>query len=147
MTNEIPLTECDDATLAAIAEQIPVDRLVAEIQRRQLIAPVVSGNVPLPLIGETVPMDESGSSSGFEVIPARSPVAHVRVKPVGWKLVPIEPTLDMVMAGETAWERGLDARLDAKPRIEYPSEAAVELAARVAYRAMINAAPSPEISE
>ncbi len=66
---------------------------------------------------------------------------------VGWKLVPIEPTLDMVMAGEDAYERGLDARLDASPRIEYPSEEKVALASRVAYRAMINAAPSPENAE
>jgi len=30
-------------------------------------------NIPRPLIGETVPIDESGSSSGFEVTPTRSP--------------------------------------------------------------------------
>lgn len=71
-----------------------------------------------------------------EVIAANS------AAPDRWKLVPTEPTIEMVMTGEKVWNDQLDKRLDDSDRQGYPSEKNVELCARVAYRAMLNAAPS-----
>jgi hypothetical protein len=58
-----------------------------------------------------------------------------------WQIVPKEPTLEMVMAGEEAYDRQLDVRLVITPRHAYPSEANAELCSRVSYRAMLAAAP------
>lgn len=61
-------------------------------------------------------------------------------------MVPVEPTADMVIAGEDAWDAQLDKRLFAKeegePFAAYPSEETHELCSRVAYRAMLAAAPA-----
>ena len=61
--------------------------------------------------------------------------------------VPAEPTPEMVLAGEEAWDAQLDARLEAKAAAEkasdpskfavWPSEETHELCARAAYRAML----------
>lgn len=64
-----------------------------------------------------------------------------------WQLVPIEPTKDMVLTGEDAYVDQLDNRLDCKDRKEWPSEENCELPARVAYRAMLSAAPEPDLPE
>ena len=74
---------------------------------------------------------------GFHVDVATDPAVNG-----GYKLVPAEPTLEMVMAGEDAWDKQLDVRLDGSTRrYEWPSEQGAELCARVAYRAMLAAAP------
>lgn len=61
-------------------------------------------------------------------------------------MVPVEPTADMVIAGEDAWDAQLDKRLfakeDGEPFAPYPSEETHELCSRVAYRAMLAAAPA-----
>ena len=51
--------------------------------------------------------------------------------------VPREPTMDMLMAMEDAWDKALDVRLDADSREEWPSEKAAELCSRAVYRAML----------
>lgn len=65
-----------------------------------------------------------------------------------WLLVPREPTAEMVVAGENAFDTQLDVRIEAKygedPFAQYPSEETHALSARVAYRAMIDAAPKEE---
>lgn len=68
-----------------------------------------------------------------------------------YKLVPVEPTRGMVIAGEDAWDSQLDKRISAisarsngEVFASYPSEETHELCSRVAYRAMLDAAPEVE---
>jgi hypothetical protein len=65
--------------------------------------------------------------------------------PENMALVPKEPNLAMVLAGEDAWEDQLLARVSVpvEERKPYPSEENLELCSRIAYRAMIAAASSP----
>lgn len=63
--------------------------------------------------------------------------------PEGCKIVPVEPTLEMVMAGERAFDDHLHVRVMAKGMAPWPSEETHELCQRVSYRAML--VVSPEI--
>ena len=64
--------------------------------------------------------------------------------PDGYMLVPCEPTLEMVMAGEEAFDEHLHIRCDfdrdksIPPAPPWPSEERFELCCRVAYRAMLS---------
>jgi hypothetical protein len=59
--------------------------------------------------------------------------------PEGMVLVPMEPTKEMVFAGQDAWSAALDKRLENKE--PYGEENKAPMCARVAYRAMLAAAP------
>ena len=59
--------------------------------------------------------------------------------PKGMVLVPMEPTKEMVFAGQDAWSAALDKRLEDKE--PYGEENKAPMCARVAYRAMLAAAP------
>jgi hypothetical protein len=59
--------------------------------------------------------------------------------PEGYVLAPKEPSIEMVLAGEAAYEDQLFVRIVDKPSQQYPDEHTSELSARVAYRAMLGA--------
>jgi len=61
------------------------------------------------------------------------------VVPEGYVVAPIEPSIEMVMAGEESFENQAFVRLDHMKNQAWPSEQFAELGARVAYRAMLAA--------
>ena len=71
--------------------------------------------------------------AALSVPPAQQPADSAGQAPAGWKLVPVEPTDDMLVAGTEAWH---DAR-SKRPAMEDCEEAAA------CWRAMLAAAPQP----
>lgn len=72
------------------------------------------------------------------VFRALTDIAEKGVAPTGFVIAPEEPSIEMVMAGEAAYENQAFVRLEDMRAQKYPDEHTSELCARVAYRAMIS---------
>jgi hypothetical protein len=138
-----PAAECDElldelvhavTTIPPAASQPAVQEPVAQWQKRH----------PARTAGKWKNTDEHDAkwwrdnAQGWDIraLYTNPPAPPV---PEGMVLVPMEPTKEMVFAGQDAWSAALDKRLENKE--PYGEENKAPMCARVAYRAMLAAAP------